>query len=200
MVAGADHDGEGLRLGEDALAATGAHFDAVGSGCAEHPVAVHVRGLGRVDRPVARGRVEVDARAGSEGAALEECDASALGGLGQVQGQVRALGQGGVVDAFGGQAGPHDVAVLRFGQHVGGGAHRAEHVVARVRQGGRAHEARVGADGQGRGGQGAQHGGARVGERVVLDGQPVGGAVLAGRLGEAHIQVSAADLDGVGQQ
>ena len=141
----------------------------------------------------------MDLRARTEGAALEERDASAFGGLREVQGQVGSLGQGRVVDALGGQTGPHDVAVLRLGQHVGGGAHRSEHVVARIRQGGGAHEARVGGDREGRGADGAQHGGARVGQGVVLDGQAVGGAVFAAGLGEAHVQVSARDLHGVAQ-
>ena len=161
---------------------------------------MHVRRLGRVDEAVALGRVEVNLRARTEGAALEERDAGAFGGLREVQGQVRALGQGRVVDALGGQAGPHDVAVLRFGQHVGCGTHRSEHVVARIRQGGGAHEARVGCDREGRRADGAQHGGARVGQGVILDGQAVGEAALAARLGEAHVQVSARDLDGVAQQ
>ncbi len=64
-----------------ALAAACAHLDAVGARRAEDPVAVHVRRLGRVDDAVALGRVEVDLRARSEGASLEEGDARALGGL-----------------------------------------------------------------------------------------------------------------------
>ena len=142
----------------------------------------------------------MDLRARTEGAALEERDARAFGGLREMQGQVRAVGQCRVVDALGGQAGPHDVAVLRFGQHVGGGADRAEDVVARVGQGGGAHEARVGGDRESRRANGAHDGGTRGGQGVVLDGQAVGGAVLAGGLGEAHIQVSARDLHGVAQQ
>ena len=142
----------------------------------------------------------MDLRACTEGAALEEGDARAGGGLREMQGQVGALGQGRVVDALGGQAGPHDVAVLRLGQHVGGRAHRPEHVVARVRQGRGAHEARVGGDRQGGRSQGAQHGGSRGRQGVVLDGEPVGGSVLTGRLGQAHVQVASRDLDGVGEQ
>ena len=200
MASGSDDHGEGLRLDEAALAAARAHLDAVGTGRAEDPVAVHVRRFGRVDDAVALGRVEVDLRACTEGAALEERDARALGGLREVQGEVGAVGQRRVVDALGGQAGPHDVAVLRLGQHVGGGAHRAKHVVARVGQGRGAHEACVGGDREGRGADGAQHGGARVGQGVILDGQAVGEAALAARLGEAYVQVSARDLHGVAQQ
>ena len=139
-------------------------------------------------------------RARTEGAALEECNASAFGGLREVQGQVGPLGQGRVVDALGGQAGPHDVAILRLGQHVGCGTHRSEHVVARVGQGRGAHEARVGCDREGRGADGAQHGSARIGQGVILDGQAVGESALAARLGETHVQVPTRDLHGVAQQ
>ena len=89
---------------------------------------------------------------------------------------------------------------MRLGQHVGGGADGSEHVVAWVRQGGRAHEARVGGNRESRGADGAHHGGARVGERVVFDGQPVGDAVFSVRLGQAHVEVSACDLDWVAQE
>ena len=160
---------------------------------------MHVRRFGCVDEAVALGRVEVDLRTRTESAALEECDASAFRGLREVQGQVGTLGQGRVVDALGGQAGPHDVAVLRLGQNVRGGAHRSEHVVARIRQGRGTHEARVGCDREGRGADGAQHGGARGGQGVILDGEAVGESTLAARLGEAHVQVSARNLDGVAQ-
>ena len=200
MVSGSDNHGEGLRLDEAAFAAACAHLDAVGTGCAEDPVAVHVRRFGRVDDAVALARVEVDLRARTEGASLEERDARAFGGLREMQGQVGALGQGGVVDALGGQAGPHDVGVLRLGQHVGGGAHRSKHVVARIRQGRGAHETSIRSDREGRGADGTQHGGARVGQGVVLDGEAVGKSALAARLGEAHVQVPARDLHGVAQQ
>ena len=142
----------------------------------------------------------MDLRARTEGAALEECDARTFGGLREVQGQVGTIRQCRVIDALGGQAGPDNVAVLRLRQHVGGRAHRAEHVVARVGEGGGAHESRVGCDREGRGADGAQHGGTRIGEGIVLDGQAIGEAALAAGLGEAHIQVSARDLDGVAQQ
>ena len=142
----------------------------------------------------------MDLRAGAEGAALEEGDARADGGLREMQGQVGALGQGRVVDALGGQAGPHDVAVLRLGEHVGGRTHRPEHVVTRVGQRRGAHEACIRSDREGCGADGAQHGGARGRQGVVLDGEPVGGSVLTGRLGQAHVQVASRDLDGVGEQ
>ena len=200
MASGSDDDGEGLGLDEAAVAAARAHLDAVGAGRAEDPVAVHVRRLGRVDEAVALGRVEVDLRARTESAALEECNASALGCLREVQGQVRAIGQCRVVNALGGQTGPHDVAVLRFGQHVGCGTNRSEHVVARVGQGRGAHEARVRCDRESRRANGAHDGGTRVGQGVILDGQAVGESALAARLGEAHIQVSARDLHGIAQQ
>ena len=200
MVSGSDDHGEGLGLDEAAFAAASAYLDAVGTGRAEDPVAVHVRRLGRVDEAVALGRVEVDLRARAEGTALEEGDARTFGGLREVQGQVGTIRQCRVIDALGGQAGPDNVAVLRLRQHVGGRAHRAEHVVARVGEGGGAHESRVGCDREGRGADGAQHGGARIGEGIVLDGQAIGEAALAAGLGEAHIQVSARDLHGVAQQ
>ena len=200
MVSGAHDHGEGLGVGEAALTAARAHFDAIGAGRAEDPVAVHVRRFGRVDETVALTRVEVDLGARTEGASLEEGDARALGCLREVQRQVGAIGQCRVVDALGGQAGPHDVAVLSLRQHVGGCSHRAEHVVARVGQGRGAHEARVGGHRKGRGADGTQHGGACVGQRVVLDSQTVGEATLAAGLSEAHVQVPPRDLHGIAQQ
>ena len=89
---------------------------------------------------------------------------------------------------------------MRLGQHVGGGADGSEHVVAWVGQRCGAHEARVGGDRESRGADGAHNGGARVGERVILDGQPVGDAVFSVRLGQAHVEVSARDLNGVAQE
>ena len=200
MVAGAHDHGEGLGFDEAALAAARAHLDAVGARRTENPVAVHVRCFGRVDDAIALTRVEVDLRARAEGASLEEGDSCALGSLREVQGQVGAVGQRRVVDTFGGQAGPHDVAVLSLRQHVRDCSHRAEHVVARIRQGCGAHEARIGGDREGRGADGAQHGGARVGQGVVLDGEAVGEATLAAGLGQAHVQVPARNLHGIVQQ
>ena len=92
MVASAHDHGERLRFGQDTLAAASTDLDAVGAGSAEYPVAVHVGGLGRVDDAVARGRVKVDLCAASEGASLEEGNARARGGLGQVQCQVSTVG------------------------------------------------------------------------------------------------------------
>ena len=146
MVASAHDHGERLRFGQDTLAAASTDLNTVGAGSAEDPVAVHVGGLGCVDEAVARGRVKVDLCAASEGSTLEEGNARARRGFGEVQCQVGTVGQGRVVDSFGGQSGPDDVTLLRLGQHVGGGADRPEHVVAWVGQGGGAHEARVGGD------------------------------------------------------
>ena len=92
MVASAHDHRECLRFGQDTLAAASTDLDAVGAGSAEYPVAVHVGGLGRVDDAVARGRVKVDLCAASEGASLEEGNARARGGLGQVQCQVSTVG------------------------------------------------------------------------------------------------------------
>ena len=102
MVSGANDHREGLRLRELTITAARTNLDAVGARRTEDPVAVHVGRLGRVYDAVALCRVEVDLRARTEGASLEECYSRALGGLRQMQGQVSALGQGSVVDALGG--------------------------------------------------------------------------------------------------
>ena len=117
-----------------------------------------------------------------------------------MQGEVGTVGEGGVVDPLRGQARPDDVAVLGFGKHVGRATNRTEDVVTGIRQGRGPHEARVGSHGQGRRGQGAQHRGARGGQGVVLDRQPVrraGGGVL---LGQAHIQVASRDFNRISEE